>query len=183
MRTIFSSEQIVKLKRNLYVFNCTTKSAYYTYEFKIHAIDLYEQGINSKEIWRRAGFDIEMWKKNYFTLTLRDWKRIVARDGIKGLSKTGGLPYDRGPNNTDKDKLKRLELQVKYLSFFGHMKDELDYKSCQSIEELHSKVTEYMQYYNYERKQWTRNKMAPVEYRNHLLTLVDARVMGFQNVY
>lgn len=54
-------------------------------------------------------------------------------------------------------------------SFFGHMKDELDYKSCQSFEELSSKIAEYMQYYNYERKQWTRKKMTPVEYRNHLL--------------
>ena len=54
-------------------------------------------------------------------------------------------------------------------SFFGHLKDELDYKSCQSFEELSLKIDEYMRYYNYERKQWTRNKMAPVEYRNHLL--------------
>jgi transposase InsO family protein len=53
-------------------------------------------------------------------------------------------------------------------SFFGHMKDEIDYKSCRSTEELHSKVAEYMRYYNYERKQWTRNKMSPIEYRNHL---------------
>lgn len=54
-------------------------------------------------------------------------------------------------------------------SFFGHMKDELDYKSCQSFEELRLAITEYMRYYNHERKQWTRNKMTPVEYRNHLL--------------
>ena len=54
-------------------------------------------------------------------------------------------------------------------SFFGHMKDELEYKSCQSFEELHSRIEEYMRYYNHERKQWTRNKMTPIEYRNHLL--------------
>lgn len=58
-------------------------------------------------------------------------------------------------------------------SFFGHMKDELDYKSCRSFEELCSKIEEYMTYYNYERKQWARNKMAPVEYRNHLLAQVE----------
>ncbi|MBQ2872118.1 IS3 family transposase, partial [bacterium] len=28
---------------------------------------------------------------------------------------------------------------------------------------------QYMYYYNNERYQWSRNKMAPVEYRNHLL--------------
>lgn len=53
-------------------------------------------------------------------------------------------------------------------SFFGHMKDELDYKSCQTFEELRLKIDEYMRYYNHERKQWTRNKMTPVEYRIHL---------------
>lgn len=54
-------------------------------------------------------------------------------------------------------------------SFFGHMKDELDYQSCEIFEELRLKIEEYMRYYNYERKQWTRNRMTPVEYRNHLL--------------
>jgi len=54
-------------------------------------------------------------------------------------------------------------------SFFGHMKDELNYRSCGSFEELRLKIDEYMRYYNHERKQWTRNKMAPVEYRNFLL--------------
>lgn len=58
-------------------------------------------------------------------------------------------------------------------SFFGHMKDELDYRSCGTFEELCSKIEEYMTYYNYERKQWTRGKMTPVEYRYHLLAQVE----------
>jgi hypothetical protein len=48
-------------------------------------------------------------------MALRDWKRIVAKDGTEGLNKMGGLQYDRGPQNTEKDKIKRLELQVRYL--------------------------------------------------------------------
>lgn len=66
-------------------------------------------------------------------------------------------------------------------SFFGHLKDELDYHSCTSFEELRSRIDEYMQYYNHERKQWTRNKMSPVEYREHLLTKSSVGV-GFQSV-
>lgn len=54
-------------------------------------------------------------------------------------------------------------------SFFGHMKDELDYNSCQSFKQLRLAIDDYMRYYNHERKQWTRNKMTPVAYRNHLL--------------
>jgi putative transposase len=55
-------------------------------------------------------------------------------------------------------------------SFFGHMKDDVDYKSCKTFEELDLLVEEYVRYYNNERPQWERKKMTPVEYRNHLLS-------------
>jgi len=58
-------------------------------------------------------------------------------------------------------------------SFFGHLKDELDYKSCASLEELRLEIAKYMRYYNCERKQWTRNKMSPVEYRSYLLAQLE----------
>lgn len=54
-------------------------------------------------------------------------------------------------------------------SFFGHLKDEVDYKDCKTFEQLHSLIEEYMRYYNNERQQWDLKKMTPVEYRNHLL--------------
>ncbi|MBQ2870359.1 IS3 family transposase, partial [bacterium] len=38
-----------------------------------------------------------------------------------------------------------------------------------TFEALVEKIDQYMYYYNNERYQWSRNKMAPVEYRNHLL--------------
>lgn len=56
-------------------------------------------------------------------------------------------------------------------SFFGHMKDELEFKNCRTYQELHSKVKEYMQYYNHHRYQWHLNKMTPVKYRDHLMTV------------
>lgn len=54
-------------------------------------------------------------------------------------------------------------------SFFGHMKDELDYKKCKSFEELAEKIDEYMYSYNFTRKQWNKNKMTPVEYAQYLI--------------
>lgn len=54
-------------------------------------------------------------------------------------------------------------------SFFGHLKDELEFRACRTFEELVVKVNEYMQYYNHNRYQWGLKKMTPVEYRNHLL--------------
>lgn len=55
-------------------------------------------------------------------------------------------------------------------SFFGHLKDDVDYKDCKTFDELHSLIAAYMQYYNNERQQWGLQKMTPVGYRNHLLT-------------
>ena len=54
-------------------------------------------------------------------------------------------------------------------SFFGHLKDEVDLKSCQTFEELKIKVENYIYYYNNERCQWSLNKMTPAQHRCHLL--------------
>ncbi len=54
-------------------------------------------------------------------------------------------------------------------SFFGHLKDDVDYKTCKTFEELRYLIDRYMNYYNFKRCQWGLKKMTPVQYRNHLL--------------
>ena len=54
-------------------------------------------------------------------------------------------------------------------SFFGHMKDEIDLAGCHSLDEVRAIIDRYIYDYNHHRYQWKRKKMAPVEYRNHLL--------------
>lgn len=56
-------------------------------------------------------------------------------------------------------------------SFFGHLKDDVDYDNCKTFNELKLLIENYIQYYNCERAQWDKNKMTPVEYRDHLLAL------------
>lgn len=56
-------------------------------------------------------------------------------------------------------------------SFFGHLKDEVDYRSCKTLEELKAKINHYMVYYNNYRYQWNLKKMTPVGFRNHLLNV------------
>lgn len=56
-------------------------------------------------------------------------------------------------------------------SFFGHLKDEANYKQCETFAELVNEVKEYMTYYNHYRYQWNLKKMTPVQYRNHLLEI------------
>ncbi len=56
-------------------------------------------------------------------------------------------------------------------SFFGHFKDEVDYQSSKTFEELRQLIENYIHYYNHIRAQWSKKKMTPVEYRDHLLQL------------
>jgi hypothetical protein len=115
MRNKFSSEQIEKLRLNPCVFNCSANSVNYTFEFKKRALELSDIGISAKEIWLRSNFDTSWWRKEYFRETIKDWKKIAAQKGIEGLIRSGGIQFDKGPSLNNSDKVKRLELQVKYL--------------------------------------------------------------------
>lgn len=55
-------------------------------------------------------------------------------------------------------------------SFFGHMKDHVDFRNCRSLQELKIEINRYIRYYNNHRYQWGLKKMTPVQYRNHLLS-------------
>ncbi|AZH29822.1 MULTISPECIES: IS3 family transposase [Paenibacillus] len=54
-------------------------------------------------------------------------------------------------------------------TFFGHMKGDLEYKSCATIQELRACIDNYIAYYNSGRYQWALKKMIPDEFRSHLL--------------
>jgi len=56
-------------------------------------------------------------------------------------------------------------------SFFGHLKDDVDYKDCKTFTELNLLIEDYIEYYNNARYQWNLKKMTPVGYRNHLLAI------------
>lgn len=55
-------------------------------------------------------------------------------------------------------------------SFFWHFKVEVEYKSCKTFDEFKNTISNYIDYYNNKRKQWTLKKMTPVEYKTHLLS-------------
>jgi transposase InsO family protein len=55
-------------------------------------------------------------------------------------------------------------------TFFGHMKDDLEYRDCGTLQELRARVDDYISYYNSGRYQWALKKMTPDEFRSHLLT-------------
>lgn len=103
------------LQKHPCVFTCTARTVNYTYEFKRQALALHAEGVTAREIWKRAGLDVSLWKKRYFQDTLKDWRRIVRTSGESGLRAPGGVQHDHGPTHLPKDTLRRLELEVAYL--------------------------------------------------------------------
>lgn len=58
-------------------------------------------------------------------------------------------------------------------SCWGHFKDECDCRSCTSLDELRDLVGRYVDYYNNDRPQWSRNRMTPVQFERHLNEMTD----------
>ena len=54
-------------------------------------------------------------------------------------------------------------------SFLGHMKDEINLKKVKTFDKVVEIIDEYMYDYNYNRKQWNKNRMTPIEYRQFLV--------------
>jgi transposase InsO family protein len=52
----------------------------------------------------------------------------------------------------------------------GHLKDWFDFSECTTIEDIRAEINRVIHYFNEERPQWSKKKMTPVEYRDHLLS-------------
>ena len=119
MRThIYSIDEINKLEKNPYVEKCTYNSLKYTDAFKKQALELHEQGITSREIWRRSGFDVHIWRKRYAKDCIRDWKVRATDIRVEGLVKEKKQEDGNKPKTKeviDKKQVKRLELEIAYL--------------------------------------------------------------------
>ncbi len=118
MRTIFSIEEIARLRENPCVWSVSERSISYTYEFKKRALDLYFQGVKPDAIWKQAGFDITIWKKGYCRYTLKDWRRMLKRGNLESLTRPSGVQADGGyrrAKSPESDRIRRLELKVQYL--------------------------------------------------------------------
>lgn len=111
-------------------------------------------------------------------------KSIDVLKGIKTITDKSIIHSDQGFHYTNPEyirKVKDLNLiqsmsrkgncidNAPIESFFGHLKDDVDYKRAKTFEELNDMIDKYMNYYNNHRYQWDIQKMTPVQYRDHLL--------------
>ena len=105
-----SSEDIEKLNKSPFVVRCYGRTVKYTFEFKMKVLELHSQGVTSKEIWKRLGFDISKWRKGYAKDCIVEWKKLVKKRGFGGLQARSDK-YESSETN----KIRCLELEVRYL--------------------------------------------------------------------
>ena len=55
-------------------------------------------------------------------------------------------------------------------SFFGHMKDEIDFSKCKTFNDVKNIIDDWVEYYNNDRYQWNLAKLSPVEYYQYVKT-------------
>ena len=98
----FTSEQVNGLLGNRNVAKCSDRAITYARDFKVRAVKQYiEEGQPAKEIFRTAGFDLEVIGKDTPKECLGDWRRIFKTKGISGLKtetrgRGGGRPRVKG---------------------------------------------------------------------------------------
>jgi hypothetical protein len=116
-KRIFTKEQIRVLSENTNITSCSERYIEYRKEFKLSAIkQYYEYNLTPGDIFRLAGFDIGLIGKDIPQKCLERWRKIFKLKGESGLSVNAKGRKKKIPkDNTDGDKIKRLEAEVAYL--------------------------------------------------------------------
>jgi transposase len=110
-KRIFSPKEQELLRSNPNVKRCSEKSITYATEFKERAVRQYEAGFTTIEIFKTAGFDLNLIGKKQPKGCLRRW-RIQGCGDKRGTHRGARKKNER---NTETDRLKWLEAEVKYL--------------------------------------------------------------------
>lgn len=110
-KRIFSNEEQELLRGNQNVKSCSEKSITYTTQFKELAVRQYKAGLTSTEIFKAAGLDLNLIGKKQPKFCLRRWREFGCGDK-RGMHHGVRKKDER---NTETDRLKWLEAEVKYL--------------------------------------------------------------------
>jgi len=117
-KRIFSSQKQKELCENKNVHHCTERSITYATTFKRDAIEQYESGLTSTEIFKQAGFNLDLIGRDTPKSCLRRWRKIHKEKGLSGLSEARGKSSVGRPKKqtrTRNEQMKYLEAEVKYL--------------------------------------------------------------------
>lgn len=97
------------------------KQIKYSKEFKIKAVKQYEEGLTPRVIFRLNGFDMDKITRDIPKHCLSRWNKIYREKGEQGLLEENRVKRKSSGRTKipkfkdEKEKIKYLELQVKYL--------------------------------------------------------------------
>ena len=116
---VYTKKEKEILLKNKNVEQCGIGVISYTGKFKAKAAKQYiEEYMTPKEIFIKAGFDIEMIGKKKPKDCLERWNKIYRTKGVKELleSKASRRGRPKGKRNiTEKEKIENLKLEIEYL--------------------------------------------------------------------
>jgi hypothetical protein len=128
---IFSKEEQKLLLKNKNVTKVTDKSITYSDEFKVNSIQSYAKGKFPAEIFREAGFNLNIIGNQNPRKCLNRWKKTYLAKGKDGLTGEKRGHGGRRPENLEmslEERLNAAEAQVAYL--------EMENEFLKKLEEL-----------------------------------------------
>ncbi len=109
----YSEDQLRQLQDNPNVKRCSSKSITYAPAFKQRAVkQYYEEGLSPRQIFLKAGFDLQVLGKHKPKDCLKLWKSIYKTKGMEVLASDTD---PRGKNRLGKKKPKYDENDPEYL--------------------------------------------------------------------
>lgn len=138
---IFSEHEIKQLESNPNVQHVTDKSITYAPAFKLAAVQAYLSGQTPMEIFRSAGFDIDVIGHEKPKHCLKRWRNTYTALGEAGLLEEqrgkGSTGRPSGERLSTEEKLKRAEARIKLLEAENDFLKKLDALEKQKIQRKH----------------------------------------------
>jgi len=118
----FTPEEIQEIRENKYVSKCSAKSITYTSEFRLFALQRYQEGLTPSMIFKEAGFNTKVLGVTRMDDCLKRWRKKARIHGeeslaIDGRGEFGGRPKTKELTTefTKEERIEYLEATVAYL--------------------------------------------------------------------
>lgn len=115
-RRTFTKKQIKMLEANKHVLKCTSKQVVFTYEFRLHALNRYNEGLTPSRIFKEAGLDVDLIDRHKADACVTRWRKQLKEHGqfrhdrnLKDRKPKEKMPKD------EKERIEYLEAENAYL--------------------------------------------------------------------
>lgn len=118
-KILFNEHRRNLLERNINVQSVSDRSIQYKPEFKIQAVQDYKNGKGPSQIFRDAGFDLEMIGSEKAKGSLSRWRKSLEKYGEDGFfTERRGKGSTGRPSSKEissEEKLRKAEARIQYL--------------------------------------------------------------------